>query len=220
MSDAKAARKAKFIALSSQCGLLTAFGSSTLGSTGRAFMPLSDPDIQSEIVAPVGGGMDDRMVRLRKPLYRYFLRRTNIKEDAEDLTQEVFVRLSRQGDLQAVGNVAAFVFSIAANLLTDFYRQAPRKSAERPINGQDLEIADDKPEPSRVIENRQHLEVLLSAIKSLPPRRRAVFVMHRFEGMSHSAIAAALGISISGVEKHIAAAVVHLATQAGGSQDG
>ncbi|MGC1303452.1 MAG: sigma-70 family RNA polymerase sigma factor [Caulobacteraceae bacterium] len=179
-------------------------------------MQLSGAGIRREMTS-TSPAIDDLVARLRQPLFKYFARRTRVREDAEDLTQEVFVRLSRRNDLGDIGNLESFVFSIAANLLTDFYRQAPRRAIERPIDVQDLDIAANEPDPSRVVEDRQHLDVLLRAIRTLPARRRAVFVMHRFESMSHSAIASSLGISVSAVEKHIAAAVAHLSAQVGGA---
>jgi RNA polymerase sigma factor (sigma-70 family) len=168
---------------------------------------------------PSSAALDEVAARLHKPLLAYFARRTRTREDAEDLTQEVFVRLSRQEDLGVIANLESFVFSIAANLLTDFYRRTPRRAVERSIDVADLEIAASEPDASRVVEDRQNLDVLMRAIKALPERRRAVFVMHRFEGMSHPAIASSLGISVSGVEKHIAAAIVQLAAAIGTGRD-
>jgi len=154
--------------------------------------------------------MREIVARLSKPLLSYFARRTRRREDAEDLTQEVFVRLSRRSDLRDIQNLESFVFSTAANLLTDFYRKAPRRALERSLDESDLDIAALEPGPGKALEDRQQLNVLLSAIGDLPPKCRAVFVMHRFNEMSHAAIAREFGISVSAVEKHIATAVAQL----------
>lgn len=148
--------------------------------------------------------------RFRAPLVRYFERRVGVREDAEELAQETFIRLFRNVALHEIRYIEGFVFITAANLLTDFYRKADRR---RRIEGASLEGVDAPnaaDNPQRILEGRAELNVLLNAVKDLPPKCRAVFVLHRFEGVAHSEIARRLGISVSMVEKHIAAALIRL----------
>jgi len=64
--------------------------------------------------------------RFRAPLMGYFLTRVKNREEAEDLTQEVFVRLMAIGSLDEIDRAEAFVFRIASNLLRDRGREARR----------------------------------------------------------------------------------------------
>jgi len=57
--------------------------------------------------------------RFRAPLLAYFLRRVQDRAEAEDLTQEAFARLVRHADKPQGPGAQAYVFTIAANLLTD-----------------------------------------------------------------------------------------------------
>jgi RNA polymerase sigma-70 factor (ECF subfamily) len=57
---------------------------------------------------------------------------------------------------------------------------------------------------------RQRLALLTAAIAELNPQTQKIFRMHKFEGLSHPEVAAALGISRSAVEKHMMAALKHL----------
>lgn len=57
--------------------------------------------------------------RYRQPLTAYFQRRVRSRNEAEDLTQEVFLRLVRRLDVEAIDNPEAFVFQSAVNLLRD-----------------------------------------------------------------------------------------------------
>src|SRR5688500_7184505 len=59
----------------------------------------------------------------RPALMAFFLRRIKNHAEAEDLTQEVFVRLARQND-QEIENASAFIFHIASNLLRDKIRRS------------------------------------------------------------------------------------------------
>lgn len=155
-------------------------------------------------------GADALALRFRLPLLRFFERRVQSREDAEELTQEVFVRLLRRTDIVHVANLEGFVFVTAANLLKDFYRGRARRGASKTDSIDDVDLASPHPDPSNVVEDRAELRVLLRAIEELSPKCRAVFVMHRLEEVPHAAIARRMGISVSMVEKHVAAALVQL----------
>jgi RNA polymerase sigma-70 factor (ECF subfamily) len=62
----------------------------------------------------------------------------------------------------------------------------------------------------QICEAKSELSFLSDAIRSLPPKCQAVFVMHRLEGVPHTEIASRLGITVSAVEKHIASAMLKL----------
>ncbi len=64
-------------------------------------------------------------------------------------------------------------------------------------------------DPSEILEHQQRIQRLSEALETLPPRRREAFLLYRFDGLSQSEIAERMEISISMVEKHIAAALVH-----------
>lgn len=146
--------------------------------------------------------------RFRTPLLRYFERRVRTPEDAEELTQEVFVRLLRRPEIETIENVEGFVFITAANLLKDHYRAQARRRDTHSIHG--LDFVSPGKNPAEQAEGRSEIGVLLGAIQALPPKCRAVFVMHRFDGVPHTEIARRLAITVSMVEKHIAAAMKHL----------
>ncbi len=146
----------------------------------------------------------------RGPLLSFFNRRVRTREDAEELTQEVFLRLLKRPDLGSVTNLEGFVFVTAANLLKDFYRNGARRSRIETALVEGVEIVCDQPSPHDIAEGRSQIGVLLEAIKELKPKCRAVFVLHRFEEMPHSEIARRMGITVSMVEKHLATAMAHL----------
>ena len=69
-------------------------------------------------VETVGLAASELDLRFRRPLMGYFLNRVGDRAEAEDLTQQTFLRLLG-GDRSHVANPAAFVFRVAANLLKD-----------------------------------------------------------------------------------------------------
>jgi RNA polymerase sigma factor (sigma-70 family) len=148
--------------------------------------------------------------RFREPLIQYFTRRVSHPEDAEELAQEVFLRLVRRTNLDAVGNIEGFVFVTAGNLLKDYYRHRSRHGGSKVTSLANLQLKSNDPNPGKIIEDRDEVGVLLRVIEELPPKCRAIFVLYRFEDVPHAEIARRMGITVSMVEKHIAAALLAL----------
>lgn len=150
----------------------------------------------------------------RPALMAYFLRRVNSRAEAEDLTQEVFVRLAARGE-EAIENRQAYVFQVAANLLRDRARrsktQLDYRSSIGEIEALNVELID----PYRVTAGRSLLSAMCKALEELSKTTRDVFVLYRLEGMSKATIADGFGISISSVEKHITKSTVFLAERFG-----
>jgi RNA polymerase sigma-70 factor (ECF subfamily) len=147
--------------------------------------------------------------RYRKALRVFFERRTACRSEAEDLVQDVFVRLVAQRDPAAIRNPEAFVFTVAANLIRDQYRsQRVRGTVFEDRDGAD--VADDS-DIERAAGARQELKLAVAALERMPAATRTVFLLHRFEHLSYRAIADRLGLTINQVRGHVARAMTSLA---------
>lgn len=158
--------------------------------------------------------------RFRGPLNAYFRRRLPASADAEDLTQEVFLRFARHGDRLTAENLDALVFTIAANLLRDLARRNVTRGPAALSVEQDaitsfdpnlIEVID----AERVLLGKDDLNLALAALRELSERTRDVFVLQRLQGFKNREIAKELGISVSAVEKHMVRALVHIAQRVG-----
>jgi RNA polymerase sigma-70 factor (ECF subfamily) len=150
----------------------------------------------------------------RGPLTAYFERRVRSRDEAEDLTQEVFLRLVRRPGGADIDNPEAFLFSAAVNLLRD--RSRRRKTFQNHLT--ETELRQDRFEgisPERVLDSRQALRAAMQRLDELDERTRDAFVLHRLEGWKHAEIARAFGVSVSSVEKYIIKALAHLMRGAG-----
>ena len=135
-------------------------------------------------------------------LRRYFSKRASAAE-VDDLVQEVFVRMQAQGTDSSIEHLDRYLFTVAASVLTDrARRKTVRHETEHEALHEDHYPVEDLT-PERVLLDREALEVVIAAIAELPVRTRDVFVLHRFEEMTCTSIAAQLGMSVSAVEKHI-----------------
>jgi RNA polymerase sigma-70 factor (ECF subfamily) len=159
--------------------------------------------------------------RFRASLLAYFLRRTGSRQEAEDLTQETFVRLIGSNSFEKAEEAQAFVFRVASNLLRDRVRSAyrSRRFATHPIESAGTDKFEPKLvediDPERVLIAREDLTEVMACLDELGERTKNIFILFRLEGMRQKEIAALYGIGLSTVEKHVMAATIRLARRFG-----
>ena len=152
---------------------------------------------------------------LRPALLRYFERRGVAADEAEDAAQEVFARLSRREGVAAIERLDAYLFETAANVAIDYHRRgAVRLRGSHDAYNETVHAVEDF-SPERVYSGREELGCLLTGLRELPERTRNVFLLARLENMKQAEIARRLGVSVSGVEKHLARAIAHLSQRLG-----
>ncbi len=180
---------------------------------------MDGPRIRVEAQTPPGSPeLAERLdARFRAPLMSFFLRRTGSRQDAEDLTQEVFLRILRR-EVEPSGEYAElFIFKVAANLLRDRARQAGSRRRNDHVRLDPLDPPPGDPAliedlgPERVLLSQEALAAALRALDQLGERTRDIFVLYRLEKMKQREIAAPCGLAVSSVEKYVARATEHLA---------
>jgi RNA polymerase sigma-70 factor (ECF subfamily) len=150
--------------------------------------------------------------QFRSALMTYFSKRVANRSEAEDLTQEVFVRLLARAEAPVAAGVRPYVFTIAANLLRDRARRSVTRQvgAHVPLDGHNgHELIEDR-EPERVLIGKEALKTALAALSELSETTREIFILFRLEKMRQRDIAELFGLSVSTVEKHIMKVMSHL----------
>ena len=176
-------------------------------------------DAPSQTLDPASGasGLAALFDANRRELLRFLAARCGSAEDAEDLLQELWIKLGA-GVPGPIANGRAYLFRMANNLVLDTVR-ARRRAMRRDKNW--LEAFDGgaaMPEDRRdsalpadeQIAAEQEAAILRRAIAELPPGAARALHLHRFEDMNQREVAEVMGISRSGVEKHLALAIKHL----------
>lgn len=115
----------------------------------------------------------------------YFRSKINSKEDAEDLCQDVFMKIHSKYDSfdSSKSSVSTWIFTIARNTLTDYFR----------TNKQTEELTDDAAVSDFECENM--LGDLADALSDLPQEQRDIIVLRYYNGLSLTEISKLMGIS-------------------------
>lgn len=143
-----------------------------------------------------------------RPQLARFFRRRAAPQDIADLVQEVFRRFisSRETARATVEQPGAYLARTAQNLLAERARSASRQRSTDHVGFDEDEHPGCDPVPA--LEARDAIRRVEAAIARLKPTTREIFLMHRFDALSYEEIAAARGMSVKGVEKQIAKALV------------
>ncbi|MCX5581680.1 RNA polymerase sigma factor [Kaistia terrae] len=141
-------------------------------------------------------------------LLRHVTRRLGRDADAGDVIQDTFLRIQRIPAGAEIHNARSYLYRMADNQALDHLRE--RQSRQRYFSSDEyVDPADDSPSPEAIVDYRQRLTLLQQAIAELPARQKEVFLLHKFDGFSHSEIAERLGITRSAVEKLVMKALAH-----------
>lgn len=141
--------------------------------------------------------------RYGESLHAFIKSKVRDQEDAEDLLQEVFIKIFNSQKLIGVENLESYIFAIAANSVCNKYRTVASRSASQSISIDTIELIDSTYNPDDVFEAEQKIGVLWNKVNTLPPRCRQAFLMRFVEGKSYKIIAREMGVSISAIEKFI-----------------
>lgn len=160
-------------------------------------------------------------VRFQRPLMTFFMRRIKDRSTAEDLTQDVLLKVVRACEKGQIERADSYVFKVAINLLRDQRRRALRVGPaifvpiEEDLDGRlDSQLVE-AISPERVLLSEDSLADVLRCLQELGELTRNIFILFRLENMKQKDIAALYGIGQSTVEKHVVKAVLHLANRYG-----
>jgi len=147
-----------------------------------------------ELMLAYGGGdagaFETLYARHRGGLFRFVLRAVKDRGVAEELFQEVWVRVIEARERYAPkARFTTWLYTIAHNLLVDHWR----KKGLSLVSLDDEDLASESANPARQAEAREALARLVHALEALPVAQREAFLLHEEGGLSVAQIAAATG---------------------------
>jgi RNA polymerase sigma-70 factor, ECF subfamily len=129
--------------------------------------------------------------------------------DAQDLTQEVFIKaLQREEQLRDSAKATQWLSRIATNHALDFLRRRGRAPQTALEDTPEISDASRGSNPERLLLSAESHQIFQDALQTLSPRERLALVMRDVEGQPAEAVASAMGCSKATVRSHIANARV------------
>jgi RNA polymerase sigma-70 factor (ECF subfamily) len=129
-------------------------------------------------------------------------------EDAEDITQEVFIEVYHSLHLfKEESAVSTWIYRIAVNKSLDFLRAKKRKKRFafitqlfHPESGEQLHEVSHFDHPGVVLENKERSQILFATVNKLPGNQKAAFVLRKIEGFPQKEVAQIMSLSEKAVE--------------------
>lgn len=159
----------------------------------------------------------DIYINYYSKLTRFAKEYVGITEDAENIVQDVFVRIwERQDTIHLIDNVNAYLFKLVKNKCLDYLkgRLSAEKHNKTMQNTFEIEMnlkiqSLDRFDEAFVFEKSME-EVVTEAIDSLPPKCREIFLLSRMEGLKYREISERFNISVNTVENQMSIALKKL----------
>ncbi len=165
----------------------------------------TDEILMARYAAGDAEAFDELFRRYEPRAYVFFLKRTGSPQRAEDLYQELFLRIHRARDrYDPARPFTPWFFQIAHRLLVDDHRRAFRA---REVSVEDHELRAEGPWSEQQVADREEIQQLLYA---LSPEERYVLLSAKVEGIGYPELAEHLGKSVDAVKKMASRALQRL----------
>jgi RNA polymerase sigma-70 factor (ECF subfamily) len=166
----------------------------------------SDADIMLQVKAGDQSAFDYLVKKYRRPMVSFMYRMVHNSAMAEDLAQEVFLRVyrSREG-YEPSAKFTTWLYRIATNLAVNHARDTRHERPENVVRldepdddtGLSFDLPDVKPSAEDALLRRERMEAIRARVQGLPERQRTAVIMHKYQQMDYHQIAEVLKLSES-----------------------
>ena len=169
-----------------------------------------EADSDAEVMLRVKTGDDDAFGDLvrkyRRPMMHFMYRTTRTQAAAEDLAQEVFLRVYRSRlSYEASAKFTTWLYRIATNLAMNHARDTQHERPENTVSvdakneetGQSFDVADGSLTVEQHMVRRERMMAIRERVLGLPDKQRTAVLMHKYQGMEYRQIAEVLKLSES-----------------------
>jgi len=187
-------------------GLLALAANSRQPATALPAGELTDADVMLRVKSGDDSAFAYLVQKYRRPMLNFMFRMAHNAAAAEDLAQEVFLRVYRSREsYEATAKFTTWLYRIATNLAVNYARDTRRERPEHMVSldesdeetGLTADVADDAPSAEERILRRERLAAIRQRVQALPERQRMAVVMHKYQHMDYRQIGDVLKLSES-----------------------
>lgn len=186
--------------------LLQDFQTAEAHHASSAFGQMDDAAIMLSVRDGNMAGFDYLIQKYRKPIIHFMYRMVHNQAIAEELSQEVFLRVYRSRETyRAEARFSTWLYRIATNLGVNYARDTKRERTASTVyldendseTGMTPDVADTTPSAEARLVQRERLNAIRQHVLALPERQRMAVLMHKYEGMDYKQIGDVLKLSES-----------------------
>ena len=180
---------------------------SLTASHGRAGLdPSDDAAIMLRAAAGDEEGFNYLAVKYHRPIFHFLFRMVRNQAIAEELAQEVFLRVYRsRQSYRAEARFSTWLYRIATNLAVNHARDTKHERAARTVyldapdelTGTTPDVADDEPSVEQRLLREERMKAIRARVMALPERQQMAVLMHKYQGMDYREIGEVLKLSES-----------------------
>jgi RNA polymerase sigma-70 factor, ECF subfamily len=183
---------------------------------------LTDADIMLRVKAGDDSAFDYLVQKYRRQIINFMYRMAHNSAAAEDLAQEVFLRVYRsRANYEPSAKFTTWLYRIATNLGVNYARDTRHERPENVVNldeadtetGQAPDLADKTPNVEEEILRRERLAAIKAKVEALPERQKMAVLMHKYQQMDYRQIAEVLKLSESATKSLLFRAYETLRTE-------
>jgi RNA polymerase sigma-70 factor, ECF subfamily len=187
-------------------GLLSMAGGTSRAEVSATANGLTDAEVMLRVKAGDEAAFDFLVQKYRRPMVNFMYRMAHNAAAAEDLAQEVFLRVYRsRASYQASAKFTTWLYRIATNLAVNHARDTRRERPDQMLSldepdqetGTTMDIADGSPTVEETIVRRERLQAIRQKVQELPERQRLAVIMHKYQQMDYKQIGEVLKLSES-----------------------
>jgi RNA polymerase sigma-70 factor (family 1) len=140
-------------------------------------------------------------------LYGFLLGLTQSAEKAEDIIQDVFLKVwLNRATITEIENFNAYLFRMAQNQYIDQLRKFSKETLALPVlSAREEMVTADGPVDQLI--NKEIREKINEAVNKLPPQQKKIYILHKEDGFRHEEIARQLNLSVSTIQNHMGQAL-------------
>jgi RNA polymerase sigma-70 factor (ECF subfamily) len=166
----------------------------------------TDADVMLRVKAGDQSAFDFLVQKYRRPLVSFMYRMARNSAAAEDLAQEVFLRVYRsRQSYEASAKFTTWLYRIATNLAVNHARDTRKERPEVMVSldepdeetGTTMDVADSKMSAEEFLVRRERMLAIRSKVEALPERQKLAVIMHKYQQMDYKQIADVLKLSES-----------------------
>jgi RNA polymerase sigma-70 factor (family 1) len=147
-----------------------------------------------------------------KRLFQFALAIVKTRETAEEIVEDVFVRIWRQKtSVPSIRNLRVYLYMATKNTALNYLSKKARESITEPFDHIHIEMSGSGITPEDILITAEMYRKLQEAVEALPPRCKMVFKLVREDGLRYKEIAEILNISVNTIDVHMAIAVKRIA---------